>query len=272
MSNYIKIVFLEIFQEQKDALIALLSDMDFDGFEEGHNFLIAYCKKDNFKEEELVAVAQTLSVRFEKELLEEKNWNEEWEKNFHPVLVEDFCNIRAHFHKQVSGVEYDLVITPKMSFGTGHHATTYMMIQWMKKIDHSEKRVLDFGTGTGVLAILAEKMGAKKIVAIDNDDWSIENAAENILHNNCFRIQLQKADSVSFTDKFDIILANINRSVLLSSMGLLQQHLEDSGVLLISGLLEGDQGAIETAANEKKLIITGQISKEGWISLQLMHN
>ena len=271
MNDYIKITFNEITQDQKDLLVAHLSDMGFEGFEEGKNWLICYSNNENFKEESLKQLAELYSLRFEKEIIEKQNWNELWEKNFQPVLVDDFCAIRASFHPEEKNTRFNIVITPKMSFGTGHHATTYMMIKWMKEIDHKGKSVLDFGTGTGVLAILAEKLGSSKIAAIDNDDWSIENANENILYNECSRIELHKADSLDFAQPFDIILANINKNVLLGNMEKLQQHLAKEGVLVISGLLEGDRPAIETAANRCKLAVNGQMINNGWISLKLTH-
>ena len=271
MNDYIKISFNGVTQEQKDLLVALLSEMGFEGFEEGQTYLICYSSKENFNEEALTEQTELFSLRFEKEIVEKQNWNEIWEKNFQPVLVDDFCAIRASFHPEEKNTLFNIEITPKMSFGTGHHATTYMMIKWMKEIDHKGKSVLDFGTGTGVLAILAEKLGASKIDAIDNDDWSIENANENILCNECSRIELQKADSLDFTGQFDIILANINKNVLLANMERLQQHLAKEGVLVISGLLEGDRSAIETAANRFKLAVEGQMINNGWISLKLTH-
>lgn len=271
MNDYIKISFNQVTQEQKDLLVAHLSEMGFEGFEEGQSFLICYSSKENFNEDSLKQLAESYSLSFEKELVEKQNWNELWEKNFQPVLVDDFCAIRASFHPEEKNTRFNIVITPKMSFGTGHHATTYMMIKWMKEIEHKGKYVLDFGTGTGVLAILAEKLGASKIEAIDNDDWSIENANENILCNECSRIVLQKADSLDFTSQFDIILANINKNVLLANMEKLKQHLTKEGVLVISGLLEGDRPAIETAANRFNLEVKGQMINNGWISLKLTH-
>jgi len=271
MNDYIKISFNGVNQEQKDLLVAHLSEMGFEGFEEGHTYLICYSSIENFNEQDLGQQTELFSLRFDKEIIEKQNWNETWEKSFQPVLVDDFCAIRASFHPEEKNTRYNIVITPKMSFGTGHHATTYMMIKWMKEIDHKGKSVLDFGTGTGVLAILAEKLGASKIEAIDNDDWSIENANENILCNECSRIVLQKADSLDFTGQFDIILANINKNVLLANMERLQQHLAKGGVLVISGLLEGDRSAIETAANRFKLAVKEQMINNGWISLKLTH-
>jgi ribosomal protein L11 methyltransferase len=271
MNNHVKISFHNLRQEQKDLLVAHLSNMEFDGFEEGQSFLIGYCSMDKFVENDLIELAGSLAVSFDKEILKQQNWNDQWEKNFQPVQVDDFCAIRASFHPAREGVKHDIIITPKMSFGTGHHATTYMMILFMKNVAHTGKSVLDFGTGTGLLAILSEKLGAASVFAIDNDDWSIENAAENILLNDCHRIMLQKADTLAFTQQFDIILANINKNVLLANMEIIQQHLAGGGVLIISGLLENDRQGIEELANKHKLKVTEQLTNNGWIALQLAH-
>lgn len=272
MKQFIKIIFSDIIQEKKELLIAFLVDAGFDGFEEGQNYLYAFCDADRYDEVLLDRLSDSLDVEFRKELIQETIWNEQWEQNFKPVRIEDFCVIRAHFHPPVSQTKFNIVITPKMSFGTGHHATTFLMIQSMKKIECYGKTILDFGTGTGILAILAEKMGAANVRAIDNDDWSISNANENILLNDCSRIIIHKADSLAFAERFDIILANINRNVLLSCMESLKQHLAKEGVLIISGLLEGDKAIIEKKAEENNLRIASQRQKEGWIALQLAHS
>jgi ribosomal protein L11 methyltransferase len=269
--NHIKISISNLNREQKEVLIAVLSQTGFDGFEEGHDSLVGYVDEALFDEAGLKELASSYSFNYAKELVQAQNWNESWEKNFHPVVVDDFCAIRAEFHPPVTGTKHDIVITPKMSFGTGHHATTFMMVQWMGRDDYKGKRVLDFGTGTGVLAILAEKLGAAEIDAIDNDDWSIENAAENILFNGCSRITLAQADHLSFNKKFDIILANINRNVLLANMAQLQQHLDLSGVLIMSGLLSGDREIIEKTAKEAGLAMAAELQKDGWIALRFNH-
>lgn len=269
MANHIKISFQPVNSLQRELLVARLSEHGFDGFEEGNDFLLAYCVEENFDEELVVELSKDIAPVFLKELVEEQNWNENWEKNFQPVLVGNFCAIRASFHPEIKEVEHNIIITPKMSFGTGHHATTYMMVQWMQQLDFKNKIVLDFGTGTGVLAILAEKLGASSVVAIDNDDWSIENASENILFNDCNSIVLQKSDRLRFEQQFDIILANINRNVLLANMESLQQHLKRGGVLLMSGLLAGDREVMEGAAGANKLSVVGELQKDNWISLQL---
>jgi ribosomal protein L11 methyltransferase len=268
MSDHIKITIEDITREQRDVLVALLGEQGFDGFEEGHSYLLAYIPEGSFDADELNGLSDQYAFKFTIEKIEEQNWNEAWEKNFHPVVIDNFCAIRASFHPAVGSVKYDLVITPKMSFGTGHHATTHMMVQWMQKDGYAGKRVLDFGTGTGVLAILAEKLGAKDIEAIDNDDWSIDNANENFHLNGTRYVHLQKADFLHFERGFDIILANINRNVLLANMKSLQQHLNPGGVLILSGLLEGDKNIIEAAASETGLNKAGDLQREGWIALR----
>jgi ribosomal protein L11 methyltransferase len=203
------------------------------------------------------------------EELGEKNWNEEWEKNFQPVRVNTFCGVRAYFHERQEGVLHEVVITPKMSFGTGHHATTYMMIEAMQQVDFGGRTVLDFGTGTGVLAILAEKLGAAEITAIDNDDWSIANALENVAVNGANRVSVKKMDSLDSTGRFGVILANINKNVILSELPTMTQHLSEGGVILLSGLLEEDYGDIEVAASGHHFLITRKLAMANWICLQL---
>ena len=185
------------------------------------------------------------------------------------MAIGRFCAVRASFHEPVPGVEHEIIITPKMSFGTGHHATTYIMIQFLQQLDIKGKRVLDFGTGTGILAILAERLGATGVTAIDNDDWSIENAAENIAVNKCTGIKLSKAGDLKELGHFDVILANINRHVLLANMLDLKQHLALGGVLILSGLLPDDAPVIEAKAAENDLGIFEQKNYNNWIGLLL---
>lgn len=265
--NYIKVTISGQDQDSKDVLVANLSEFGYEGFEELPQLLHAFIPEELYDERVLQEVLQ--GAAFSKETIGPQNWNALWEQDFQPVYVGDFCGIRASFHEARVGVKYDIVITPKMSFGTGHHATTFMMVDWMQELDIRSKKVLDFGTGTGVLAILAEKMGAESIVAIDNDDWSIDNAKENIATNHCSRIDLQKADHLALKQEFDLILANINKNVLISQMPSLKQHLTNGGVIILSGLLAGDRGAIEEEANRNNLYISGQKQKDGWISLEL---
>jgi ribosomal protein L11 methyltransferase len=257
--------------EQADILIAQLSEIDYEGFEEEDNNLFAFISEEKFNQIELQEIILSHSLSFSKEIIEQRNWNEEWEKDFDPVIVGDFCAIRASFHLPVINVKNEIIITPKMSFGTGHHATTYLMIQAMEQIDFINKSVFDFGTGTGVLSILAEKLGAKNIHAIDIDDWSINNAKENISENHCSNISIEKDDQIPSTKKFDIIVANINKNVILPNLAIMQQQLTSQGVLLLSGLLEQDYEDLQQEARKSNLNIVDKLSMENWICLKLIH-
>jgi ribosomal protein L11 methyltransferase len=265
MGNYIHIRFQSITGEEKDILIARLSELGYEGFEEGANYVSAYMPEEQFNEEAI----SILNKDYTKEVIAPRNWNEEWEQNFQPVVIGSFCAIRAHFHAPIDSVQHEIIITPKMSFGTGHHATTSLMIQSMQALDLAGTNVLDFGTGTGILAILAEKLGARRITAIDNDDWSINNATENIALNQCSAIDLRKAESLQMPDLFDIILANINKHVLLANMDAIKQHLTTGGVVLMSGLLSGDQRDIEMAAAKSGLEVIDRKEQENWLCLKL---
>jgi ribosomal protein L11 methyltransferase len=269
MGDYIQLLFENTSREEQEILIAQLYELGFEGFEEGHHYLSAYTPIEQFDEKAIEAITLNKSFTATKSIIKQKNWNEEWEKNFEPVVIDNFCAVRAHFHKPIQDVKYEIIITPKMSFGTGHHATTWLMIRFIEQMDLKGKSVLDFGTGTGVLGILAEKAGAANIVALDNDDWSIQNAQENILVNHCTKIDLHKANSIKKTGVFNMILANINKHVLLSNMAEIRQHLTPRGVVILSGLLTGDLQDIEFQAQQYQLRIVDQKERNGWIALQL---
>jgi ribosomal protein L11 methyltransferase len=269
MGAYIKITFELKDNSLSDILVAQLSQCGFEGFEERPDSLDAFISEERLSIEDLEKIIFANGLAYTKTLIPPKNWNEEWEKNFEPVIVDDFCGIRASFHPPFTGLRHDIVITPKMSFGTGHHATTFLMIRAISTIDCKGKKMLDFGTGTGVLAILAKKCGAKKIVAIDNDDWSIENAAENIWENDCSKIILIKDNSIAQTGNFEIILANISKNVILHHLPSFRQHLTDSGVLILSGLLDKDYDEIEKEARYNNFRVFSKREKENWICLIL---
>ncbi|MCU7550836.1 50S ribosomal protein L11 methyltransferase [Chitinophagaceae bacterium LB-8] len=252
-------------QEAQELLIATLSDLNATGFEQQEDVLIAWFYADDFNEVEILPLLS--SYEYDVETVKEQNWNEMWEKDFQPVIVEDFCAIRAHFHEPITTVQHEIIITPKMSFGTGHHATTYMMVQQMKDIDFRNKSVFDFGTGTGILAILAEKLGAREITAIDVDDWSIENAAENIARNQCQAIELYQSSSVPVTKTFDIILANINKNVILQHLASIIDAIGEEGKVLFSGLLIEDEQDIISACKGFPLSLLRKVSRGNWISL-----
>jgi ribosomal protein L11 methyltransferase len=271
MANHIQITFTDLQPEQQDVLIAHLSEAGYEGFEQTDLELKAFISEKSYDKRLLQEMAFKYQVEFNEQVIAAQNWNEVWESNFQPVIVNDFVAIRADFHEPIKNLEHEIVITPKMSFGTGHHATTYMMVQQMREIDFKDKTVFDFGTGTGVLAILAEKLGAKKMIAVDNDDWSICNAEENIQKNNCSRIKLKKADSAEMTGQFDIILANINKNVIVENFPSLISHLNVKGTLLLSGLLAEDEEDILAEASKYPLILSTKTNDKGWISLRFIH-
>jgi ribosomal protein L11 methyltransferase len=276
MNRYLQIIIDTKDEEESDILVARLSQAGFEGFEEGPNKLHAFIPESLYEVvivEKIIAeikgLADPYHTFFKTEIIEPRNWNAEWEKDFEPVVVENFCAIRAHFHEPFPNLPYDLIITPKMSFGTGHHATTYMMVAVMKDLDLRNRSVLDFGTGTGVLAILACKLEAASVLAIDSDPWSIENATENTTVNGCNGVQIEQKDSLSGTGKFDFILANINLRVILGNMELIRQHLHESGVFIGSGVLESDEERIRIKSAEAGFTMERLMVKDSWMSFRL---
>ena len=279
MNNYIQIIIETKDSGESDILVARLSQAGFEGFEEEPKKLYACIPEslyDVLKIEKIIAeikgVADPYHTLFKTEIIEPRNWNAEWEKDFEPVVVDNFCAIRADFHEAIPAVQYDLVITPKMSFGTGHHATTYMMIAAMKDFDFRQRNVLDFGTGTGILAILASKLGARSVLAIDSDEWSIENAVENVAVNACAGIRIERRDSLSGTGQFDIILANINQRVILENLEFLRQHLNKTGVFIGSGVLESDEEKISMKAASAGFTFERLMKKDNWMSFRLKNH
>jgi ribosomal protein L11 methyltransferase len=253
MPAYIEISIPETDPLRRDLLVPGLEAVGFDGFEEQDVGLKAYIQEGRLDERVFEAFAKehlsdTQREGITRALLPDQNWNHTWESGFDPVVIDDFCAIRADFHASVPGVAHDIVITPKMSFGTGHHATTHMMIEQMRGLPLEGKRVLDFGTGTGVLAILAERLGASSVWAIDNDTWSMDNAAENRDRNDAHRVSLHLADTLEGAPGSDVILANINRNTLLEHMSSLYETLADEGWLLLSGILQEDGAVLRQAA------------------------
>lgn len=270
MAAHIQVTFSDIQPEQQEMLIAHLAEAGYEGFEEYTNELRAFIPEENYDRPFLHELAFKYQLMYIDERIEEQNWNEVWESNFQPVIVDDFVAIRAGFHEPVNGVQYEIVITPKMSFGTGHHATTYMMVKQMQSIDFTGKSVFDFGTGTGILAILAEKLGAEKVIAVDNDDWSITNTTENLEHNHCSKVILEKAGEVGGPGRYDIILANINKNVILDNFSAIADHLDTGeGILLLSGLLEADEPEILGRVAEHTMTCVEKQEKNGWICLKI---
>ena len=268
--SYIEITFKPVNKEQAEILIANLADAGFDGFEENENELKAFTKKDNYDVDLITRLSAVIQTSFEEQEIENKNWNKIWESNFHPVIVDDYVAVRAEFHAPHKNMQHEIIITPKMSFGTGHHATTYMMIQQMREIDFTGRSVFDFGTGTGILAILAAKSGAVNITAIDNDEWSIENAVENFRNNGAAGIDLTLSGIVPVDRMFDIILANITKNIILENFSRLHQQLNKNGILLLSGLLKGDENDILLAARTHSLILHKVQQQGDWLCMRFL--
>jgi ribosomal protein L11 methyltransferase len=255
----------------KDMMIAELADLGFDGFEETETGLLSYIALAGFDGEltsGLEELVNRYGLTYTSNAIDKQNWNALWESNFEPVLVDDFVGVRANFHDSFNGVvEHDIIITPKMSFGTGHHGTTYSVMQLMRGIDFANKSVFDFGTGTGLLAILANKLGAVDILAVDNDDWCIENASENIVVNNTQSIEIQKVDNAKLNKKFNIIIANINKNIILDNLAFLAEATVPGGVVLLSGLLVEDEPEIEAACAALGWKHQETRTRNNWIAL-----
>ncbi len=271
MPNHIQITFTDLQPEQQELLIAHLTEAGYEGFEEGDFELKAYIPQSGFDKLLLHEIAYKYQLGFTEKVIPEKNWNAEWESHFQPVIIDDFVVIRADFHPSSAGVKHEIIITPKMSFGTGHHASTLMMIRQMKEIDFTGKKVCDFGTGTGILAILAEKLDAAGIIAVDSDDWSIANAKENMEKNHCKKIKLLQQDSIPGEQSFDIILANINKNVILENFSAFAGHLCPGGTLVVSGLLSSDDAEILKNASFFSFKLVSKKENNNWICLRFSH-
>ena len=251
-----------------ELLIALLSNEGYLGFEEcDSNEMRAYIDSKDFDENLLREISSKVYFKWTKSILPKTNWNKDWESNFQPVVIDDYCGIRADFHEPLKQVKHEIIITPKMSFGTGHHATTYMMIKSLQDVNVKNKKVFDFGTGTGVLAILAEKEGASEILAIDNDEWSVLNASENIIRNNAGRIKILQSENPDCNQNFDIILANINKHIIIESLPALAKQLNSSGLIICSGFMQQDIDDIISMAAKCNLIFEQKKERENWVCI-----
>ena len=273
MNNYLEFNFnISPLQPWNEILMAELIEIGFDSFTEEHNGILAYIQKDLFDDKQLQEINmfsnEAVEISYTYQEMPNINWNEEWEKNFEPINVEDQVSIRAEFHSN-QNLPHEIIIQPKMSFGTGHHATTYLMIQQMLDMDFENKTVLDMGCGTSVLAIFAKQKGAGKTVAIDIDEWSVENSKENAARNNVeLEISQGTADNLG-AENFDIILANINRNILISDIPTYVSVLNNVGQLLLSGLCFFDVDDILEVCNEHKLTLKRKLQREEWVSLLL---
>ena len=273
MNNYLEFNFnISPLQPWNEILMAELIEIGFDSFTEEHNGILAYIQKDIFDDKQLQEINmfsnEAVEISYTYQEMPNINWNEEWEKNFEPINVENQVSIRAEFHSN-QNLPHEIIIQPKMSFGTGHHATTYLMIQQMLDMDFENKTVLDMGCGTSVLAIFAKQKGAGKTLAIDIDEWSVENSKENAARNNVeLEISQGTADNLG-AENFDIILANINRNILISDIPTYVSVLNNVGQLLLSGLCFFDVDDILEVCNEHKLTLKRKLQREEWVSLLL---
>ncbi|HET8838853.1 MAG TPA: 50S ribosomal protein L11 methyltransferase [Flavobacteriaceae bacterium] len=257
-----------------DILIAELGELGFESFVEEENGVTAYIPSKNSFPEILKNVSILNSPQFQisytTEEIQPVNWNEEWEKNFQPINIDGICYIRAPFHPKIE-TRYDIVIEPKMSFGTGHHATTWLMARYILKEDFKEKTVLDMGCGTGVLAILAEKKGAEKLDAIDIDRWCYENTMENVERNDCTKTTVYEGDAKVLKGKqYDIILANINRNILLEDLPIYVQSLNRTGSLFLSGFYVEDLKIIQDKCQNLGLLYESCKVKDNWVAVKFV--
>jgi ribosomal protein L11 methyltransferase len=295
--EYIQIAFDFQNQDQFEILVAQLSDLGFDGFNEveaatginngvgmssvlgttaglgsgaGHckTFILANEFEAQNLDNELKIIFKQHNLTYSISIIKEENWNAIWESNFEPVRVDDFVGIRAHFHPHFDpAVQYEINITPKMSFGTGHHGTTFSVMQLMGNMDFKGKSVYDFGTGTGILAILAEKLGASEVIAVDNDDWCIENALENIRDNQVKLIKVQKVETAQQDQQFDIVIANVNRHIIEANMEALSLAGKQHSELILSGLLIEDRNDMIHLAEKYDWKYQNHKIMNGWISM-----
>ena len=274
--EYVQISFENLHADKAEVLIALLSNAGFTGFEEADETLKAFIPMSVFDENEFDKLIETLGTNYSKSIIKEINWNEKWESDFEPVCIyrkdeTPFVKIRAAFHAPDTSFEHEVIITPKMSFGTGHHATTYLMVERMGEIDFKNKKVIDFGTGTGVLAILAEKLGSISVIAIDNDDWSINNALENTEINLCHNVQVMKAETISGIAAADIILANINLNVIIANLPAIKEAALPGAIMLFSGIMLTDEETLSEHILKAGLIMNKVYRRENWLAISAVN-
>ena len=257
-----------------DILVARLNEIEFESYSEVEGGIRAYVQTKlldtDAAKEILSEISKLTKVSFTINKVEQKNWNAQWESNYSPVVINDSCVIRAHFHNNFPALKYEIIITPKMSFGTGHHQTTLLMVNEMFNLDLKEKFILDMGSGTGVLAILASKLGARHLIAIDSDEWAFKNAKENSQLNNISDINFIHGDINDIGDtKFDVVLANISRNVILNDIEIYVDQMKDDGEILLSGFLKEDIPLILEKTGQLGLELVVVKNKDKWQMLHL---
>lgn len=272
--NYIEtnIHFEPASEENFDILTALLGEIGYESFSQSESNLLAYILEQDYSESELNTLIESIKnifteINYQSNKIADKNWNEEWEKNFDPIFIDDICLIKAPFHEIDSKSKHTIIIEPKMSFGTGHHSTTSSMIKLMANCNFNDQEVLDMGCGTGVLAIFAAQKGAKKILAIDIDSWAYENTLENLERNKIRNTEVQQGDVKLLKQKtFHTILANINRNILLNDMQAYVNALKPNGQLLLSGFYTEDLPIIKEKATELNLTYSHHLTDNNWVA------
>ena len=276
MPDYIELTFtVEPKEQGSDVLIAQLSEIDFESFVENSAGFCAYIQEEQFDEDALKTVLQPFESIFKFSYsiknIPQQNWNKEWESNFQPIDVAGKCYIRAPFHEAKKGYVYDIIIEPKMSFGTGHHDTTQLMIEKLMSLDVKGKSLLDMGCGTGVLAIVASMMGANPATAIDIDEWSFINTEENLLKNNVHNVVAHQGDAALLEGKqFNFILANINKNILKRDMQIYSAALLQEGEILMSGFFETDCPELIEHASRLNWKLKDQKISNGWAVLHFV--
>jgi ribosomal protein L11 methyltransferase len=258
-----------------EILVAELGELPFESFIDSDSGIVAYIQKqfwtENILDDLHILSSAEFQVSYTIEEIDQVNWNEEWEKNFEAIEVDGICHVRAPFHPKTDA-KFDIVIEPKMSFGTGHHETTHMMIQHLLETDVAGKKTLDMGCGTAILAILAEMKGAQPIDAIDIDNWCYLNSIENAERNNCTQITVYEGDADLLKGKkYDLIIANINRNILLNDMQTYVDCLNKEGVLLLSGFYSDDIPFIDASCSEKGLTYVKKFERNNWVSLKYLN-
>jgi ribosomal protein L11 methyltransferase len=265
----ISITCLEDYQE---ILMAEISQLSYDSIIETDAGFNAYVTEDLFDQksiDELFARYEVAEINYAKRQVAKENWNADWEKNYDPMVINDQCIVRAAFHEISTPYKYDIIITPKMSFGTGHHETTSQVLTLQMGLDHEGKSVMDAGCGTGVLSIMAEKRGATSIDSFDIDDWCVDNSEENYQLNNCNKCTIQKgtiAEVKLSNTPYDIVIANINKNILLSEMDQYAKYLVGKGDLLLSGFYIHDLEDIKASCVENGLFYHHHITKNNWVA------
>ncbi len=250
-------------------LIPTLFEIGFDSFQEFDDGFEGSSEKEAFSEDRLTSALHDFpDVSLVIKDQEKINWNEKWEKNYDPIIVDNKCLVRAAFHDTRENMDYEIVINPKMSFGTGHHATTYQMLSYQMKLDHAGKKVLDVGCGTGILSIMAGLRGAKEIVATDIDDWCIENSLENFSLNDFKSIQLIKGQIGELEQtEFDIVIVNIDKNILMDQLKTYTDKLKVNGKLLLSGFYQQDVKELEEEGMKYGMIKLVETTRDNWIML-----